>query len=273
MGIEQVSARPRAHDGTVRVKGGLCGSGRTRRGHHRFGIATAGGGHRQSRPVAEPAFDFFRIVLLAAAALLPLLNPPGIAPIFLSMTPRTSDQVRATLALRIARNSFVLLVTAMLVGSYVLALFGLSLPIVKIAGGLLVTATAWQLVHADHHPDSDLVTPAPAMSAEQVTSLAFFPLTFPLTTGPGSLSVALTLGAGLRRGDALDLEAVFAAIAGIALVAVAVYFSYRYASRLIRALGPTGTLVLLRLSAFALLAIGVQILCDGLGERFAAGST
>jgi multiple antibiotic resistance protein len=225
------------------------------------------------RAVPEPAIDFFRVLLLAAAALLPLLNPPGIAPIFLSMTPRASDQVRATLALRIARNSFVLLVTAMLVGSYVLIFFGLSLPVVKIAGGLLVIASAWQLVHADHRPDSDLVSPPGAMSAEQVTSLAFFPLTFPLTTGPGSLSVALTLGAGIRRRDALDLTSVLAAVAGIAVVATAVYFCYRYASRLMRVLGPTGTLVMLRLSAFALLAIGVQILCDGLGERFGAGST
>jgi multiple antibiotic resistance protein len=215
---------------------------------------------------------FVRVAMLALAALLPLINPPGVAPIFLSMTPGASEPVRTALARRIARNSFVLLVGAMLVGSYVLIFFGLSLAVVKIAGGLLVIATAWHLVRAEQSPDATIVAtsaaPPAAPSAEQIASHSFYPLTFPLTIGPGSISVAVTLGAGVRVRDVADVTGVLGAVAGIVLVSFAIYFCYRFASRILRVLGGTGTVVLLRLSAFILLAVGVQIFCDGLVERF-----
>ena len=211
---------------------------------------------------------FLSAVALALAALLPLINPPGVAPIFLSMTPGVSESVRADLAHRIARNSFVLLVAAMLVGSYVLIFFGLSLAVVKIAGGLLVIATAWHLIRAEESPDSTLVALPPAPTTAEIAGQSFYPLTFPLTIGPGSISVAVTLGAGVRVRDVADVWGVLGAVAGIVLVSCAVYLCYRFASRLLRVLGGTGTVVLLRLSAFILLSVGVQIFCDGLVERF-----
>jgi multiple antibiotic resistance protein len=211
---------------------------------------------------------FIRAVVLALAALLPLINPPGVAPIFLSMTPGASEPARTALAHRIARNSFVLLVAAMLVGSYVLIFFGLSLAVVKIAGGLLVVATAWRLIRAEERPDSDIVATSPVSTPEEIAGHSFYPLTFPLTIGPGSISVAVTLGAGVRVREVGDVWGVLGAVAGIVLVSFAVYFCYRFASRLLRVLGGTGTVVLLRLSAFILLSVGVQIFCDGLVERF-----
>ena len=217
--------------------------------------------------MAETISGFVGVVILALVALLPLINPPGVAPIFLSLTPEASDLVRTALAGQIARASFVLLVTAMLVGSYVLIFFGLSLAVVKIAGGLLVIATAWQLIGAEQTPHPTIVTGS-LPSAQQIASRSFYPLTFPLTIGPGSLSVAVTLGAGVRTDDAAHLVAVLGMVTGIALVASTVYFCYRFASRLLRVLGRTGSVVLVRLSAFILLAVGVQILCDGLVERF-----
>jgi multiple antibiotic resistance protein len=212
---------------------------------------------------------FVGVVVLALAALLPIINPPGLAPIFLSMTPGASDAARTTLAARIARNSFVLLIGATLVGSYVLMLLGLSLAVVKIAGGLLVISTAWRLTRAEQSPDSTIVATTPARSAEHIASDSFYPLTFPLTVGPGSISVAVTLGAGVRTHDVTDVTSTVGAVVGIVLVSVAVYYSYRFASRLLGVLGGTGTVVLLRISAFILLSVGVQILCDGLVERFA----
>jgi multiple antibiotic resistance protein len=208
-----------------------------------------------------------RIAMLAFAALLPLINPPGLAPIFLSMTPGASDPTRTTIARRIAQTSFVLLVGAMLVGSYVLIFFGLSLAVVKMAGGLLVIASAWHLISAEQTPDSTIAT-ASSMSAEHIATTSFYPLTFPLTIGPGAISVAVTLGAGIRDHDVPPLAAILGAMAGVVMVSAAIYLSFRFASRLIRVLGRTGTVVLLRLSAFILLSIGVQILCDGLIERF-----
>ena len=217
--------------------------------------------------MGDTAAVFLRVLILAAAALLPLINPPGSAPIFLAMTRGASDAVRAALARRIAGQSFVLLVAAMLVGSYVLLFFGLSLAVVKIAGGLLVIATAWHLIRADPSPDPALVG-ASALPLHGLETHAFYPLTFPVTIGPGSISVAVTLGAGLHTRDVSDVVSMLGAVTGVVLVSVSVYLSYRFASRLLRVLGGAGTAVLLRLSAFILLCIGVQILCTGVVERF-----
>jgi multiple antibiotic resistance protein len=217
----------------------------------------------------ESVTSFVGATVIAFGALVPLVNPPGLAPIFLSMTRGVSDVARTTIARRIARASFLLLLAAMLVGSYVLMLFGLSLAVVKIAGGLLVIATAWHLVSAEQSPDTAMASTSPVTPLDGTSSSTFYPLTFPLTVGPGSISVAVTLGVSIRNGDVAPLTAVLGCTIGIVLVSAAIYLSYRFAARLVRALGGTGTVIVMRLSAFILLAVGVQILCDGLVERFA----
>ena len=206
---------------------------------------------------------------LAIAALLPVVNPPGCAPVFLSLTPGASDATRTLLARRLAINGALLLVAAMLIGSYVLGFFGLSLSVVKIAGGLLVIATGWRLLNSEGASESASMAPKVAWAPDEMTRRSFYPLTFPLTVGPGSLSVALTLGAGTRGPDVSVVIGVAGAVTGIAVVGLAIYLCYRFAGSVMAMLGATGTAVLLRLSAFILLAVGVEILCNGLGERFA----
>jgi multiple antibiotic resistance protein len=210
---------------------------------------------------------FFSAVMLSLATLAPIINPPGAAPIFLSMTSGASEATRSRLASRVARNCCLLLLAAMAIGSYVLMFFGLSLATIRIAGGLLVIATAWRLLDAEHGAELKLLIAAEP-SLDPLAARSFYPLTFPVTVGPGSISVAMTIGAGVR----LDLAALpteaLGAVVGVVAVSGGVYFCYRFASRVLRVIGGTGTVVLLRLSAFILLAIGVQILCDGLAERF-----
>jgi multiple antibiotic resistance protein len=206
---------------------------------------------------------------LAVAALLPIVNPPGCAPVFLSMTPGASNATRTLLARRVAINGSLLLMASMLIGSHVLGFFGLSLSVVKIAGGLLVIATGWSLINSEGAPESAAMAPKVAWAADEITRRSFYPVTFPLTVGPGSLSVALTLGAGTRAPDVSVLSGVAGALLGIAVVGVAIYICYRFAARVMAILGATGTAVLLRMSAFILLAVGVEIFCNGLGERFA----
>ena len=106
------------------------------------------------------------------------------------------------------------------------------------------------------------------MSAAEMTTRSFYPLTFPITIGPGSLSVAIALGASIRSRDVSAVPELVGALAGIVLVSAAIYLCYRGAARVSRALGDTGNAVLTRLSAFILLSVGVQMLCDGVGERF-----
>ena len=148
-------------------------------------------------------------VLFTLAALLPIVNPLGSAPIFLSMTADLPAAARRRLAIVVARHAFLLLTAAMLIGSYVLKVFGVSLPIVRVAGGLLVTAAGWRLLNDDGRPAS---APGPVDAWEgEVSRRAFYPLTFPLTVGPGAISIAITLGARAQSREAFASGALRAA--------------------------------------------------------------
>jgi len=202
---------------------------------------------------------------LAVAALMPIVNPLGSAPIFLSMTADLPTQARRDLSRHVAWNSFVLLMAAMLVGSHVLRAFGISVPIVRVGGGLLVIASGWRLLNADERPSDGQPTVKDTWERE-VARRAFYPLTFPLTVGPGSISIAITLGAGISTFGTSGVSHLFSDIVGVSVVAVCIYFSYRFASRLIAFLGETGAAVFLRLSAFILLCVGVSIMWGGVAD-------
>jgi multiple antibiotic resistance protein len=201
--------------------------------------------------------------IVTIAALLPIVNPIGSAPIFLSMSADLPSYARRRLALLVGRNAFLLLAAAMLIGSHVLHFFGISLPIVRVAGGLLVTANGWRLLNAD---DSQTAQNPPATEAweRELARRAFFPLTFPLTVGPGSVSIAITLGARVPAHGTSTATDVITDMVAVGVVALTVYLSYRFASRLIAYLGETGTVVFLRLSAFILMCVGVSIIWSGI---------
>jgi multiple antibiotic resistance protein len=204
----------------------------------------------------------FESVLVTIAALLPIVNPLGGAPIFLAMSSDLPAAARTYLAKVVARNCFGLLMSAMLIGSYVLAFFDISLPVVRVAGGLVLLASGWRLLNTGDEPDRPHAPVSDAWERE-VGRRGFYPMTFPLTVGPGSISVAITLGASGASGSFAPGTFV-GNLAGIALVALAVYFSYRFAPRLVATLGDVGTNVFLRLSAFILLCVGISILWGGI---------
>lgn len=214
---------------------------------------------------------FGSIVMLAVGALLPIVDPLGGAPIYMAMTAGLTTSERARLAKSVAVNSFLLLVASTLIGAYVLDFFGLSVPAVQVAGGVVVCAIGWSLLNS---PNS---SPAPNRSEPQdaphddMSARAFYPMTMPLTVGPGSISVALTLGANPPPGFRPLLVTAVAHAVGILLVALGVYLCYRYADRVLAKLGPTGTSVVVRLSAFIVLCIGVQICWNGVHSLIVAG--
>src|SRR5215468_9923062 len=171
--------------------------------------------------------------LTVFVGLLPIVNPLGMAPIFLRLTAGSSAKTRARLAWLIALYGFALMVVSLFVGSHILAFFGLTVPAVQIAGGLVVMAAGWRLLQQGD--DTGSRERQSALGEEAMLRHAFFPLTMPLTVGPGTISVAITLG---NKGAA---------------------------ERVLRLLGESGTDIFLRLSAFVLLCLGVQILTNGLG--------
>ena len=221
--------------------------------------------------VLDAAARFVDSFLFVAVALFPIVNPLGMAPIFVSYTVGIDDRTCARLARRVAYNSFLLATVALLVGSHVLRFFGLSLPAVQIGGGLIVATTAWRLLHrGEDDPGRSPAVP----TAEAAMASAFYPLTMPLTVGPGSIAIMITIGSSAPHALAtrgFPLMQAAGGLAGVAAVCLAIYASYRYAEPLLNRLGHNGINVMLRLSAFLLLCLGVQILLNG--YRAVSGSS
>jgi len=197
-------------------------------------------------------------VLFVFAALFPIVNPLGGAPIYLAMTSHYEPAERDSLAWRVTVNAFILLLASVVTGTYVLEFFGLSVPVVQVGGGIVVSTLGWRLLQ-DQSPIDMPSDASPARSR----NLAFYPLTMPLTVGPGSISVAITIGANHPDSVRSFLINGPGILIGVTLVSASVYVAYRYADRLCRIIGETGMGVLLRLSAFILMCIGVQIVWNG----------
>ncbi len=173
--------------------------------------------------------SFLNTFLLVCAALLPVVNPVGSAPIFLALTEGDTAPQRNALSWKVALNSFILLFGSMFVGSYVLGFFGLGLPVVRIAGGLLLTGLGWRLLNADPSPDHTAAKAAP------VAPESFYPLTMPLTVGPGCMAIAITLGAQAAKLSGMEELMIFrgASTAGLFAIVLSIWLCYRFADRLV----------------------------------------
>lgn len=205
--------------------------------------------------------DILKNCLVILSALFPIVNPLGSSPIFLSLTPGYSRSERTLLSGKIALNSYWLLTGSMLIGGQILKFFGISIPVVQVGGGLVVMAAGWNLLQ-EETADPAREDAQKKITHHDIANRAFYPLTLPLTVGPGSISVALTLGA-TQTPQRSVMVSIAAAVLGPALVAMTIYLCYRSAERLERLLGQTAMNVIVRLSSFILLCIGVQIVWDG----------
>ena len=210
--------------------------------------------------------EFSTVLLLTFTSLFPVMNPIGCAPIFLSLTQQYPQPVRRVLAQKIAAYSFAILAVSLLFGTVILSFFGISLAVIQIAGGLLVAATGWKLLNQENAGPAG--QPSGAALGDALAQ-AFFPLTLPITVGPGCIGIAITIGANLRQGIGAGLmrgipRRFTAALLGMLLLCVLVMVCYTRAERMARRLGSSGTNILVRLSAFILFAVGVQIVWNGL---------
>jgi multiple antibiotic resistance protein len=201
--------------------------------------------------------------LLVLAAIFPIVNPPGSALVFLALTRGMRPEIRRTLARRVALNAFAVLVGSLLLGALILRLYGISIPVLRVAGGFIVAVAGWELLREGSRKNVDA---APDGAADPL-SQAFYPLTLPLTTGPGTIAVMITLGLSNMSHDPENaMIFLFASLLAIAVMAVTIFWSFAYADRIQRLLGPGGTDIAVRLSAFILFCLGVQILWSGASE-------
>jgi multiple antibiotic resistance protein len=201
--------------------------------------------------------------LLTFAALFPIVNPIEGAPLFYVLTRELPGERQRALARQVALNGLALLFGSMVLGPWLLVFFGIELPVVRIVGGLVITSLGWKLLSqatwSDHPSDQ---VPQDVMSRAG----AFYPLTMPLTVGPGSMSVAISIGSHkpLSAFSLTDFALYGAgAVSGLVAIGISIYVAYRFAGNLSRVLGTTGIEVLVRLSAFILMCIGIEFLWSG----------
>jgi multiple antibiotic resistance protein len=211
---------------------------------------------------------------LGFSALLPLINPLGSALIFLGLVGAAPIDIYRGLARRIAINTVIFFAVIQLIGSYLLGFFGISLPIVQVSGGIVIAMIAWALLNQPDSTPSPEKTEAaaPAVTPAEIDSLqqkAFYPFTFPITAGPGCIVVMLTLSVHTEQTTLEDkVLAHLGLFIAVIVLSALIYFCYAYAPKIARTISPATAHGILRVVAFILLCIGVQIAWNGLSGLF-----
>jgi multiple antibiotic resistance protein len=213
------------------------------------------------------AFNFIHLIFVGFVALFPPVNPIGTALIVDPLLRGLDNKARKGAASRIAFYCFVICGSTMLIGSWLFKLFGISLPVVQVAGGILICKMGWQFLSSDSGVKESQSSTAPDRASGDIEGILFYPLAFPMTTGAGTISVILTLSAHAHtNGEAwpnyfLNLGALFAAIAAMCIL---IYLSYAFTPALLRKVGPRGEQIVNRLSAFLVFCVGIQIAVGGI---------
>jgi len=209
--------------------------------------------------------EFARFFGLAFSAFLPLINPLGSALMFVGFVGPAPSDVYRSLARKIAISTTLFLVTIEVVGTALLNFFGISLPIVQVAGGLALAAMGWTLLNQPQAQAKEGVTDADEHTLRSLHQKAFYPFTFPMTAGPGSLVVMVTLSAQASvRGVVADFAAHAGIIAAVIVLSASVFFCYGYAPAITARIKPETAHGVMRIIAFVLLCIGVQIMWNGI---------
>jgi multiple antibiotic resistance protein len=205
--------------------------------------------------------------VLAFSALLPVVNPLGSALILLGIVGNAPGSVYRNLARKIAIRTVLLFVAVELVGAALLNFFGISLPVVQVAGGLVLAAMGWRLLDQQDAGTERGQASAAATNLESLRERVFYPLTFPVTVGPACIVVMLTLSAhaSARRVEE-DVMGHLGILVAVGVLSVVVFYSYAYAPKITERVSPQTAQGILRLVAFLLLCIGVQIASNGAQE-------
>ncbi|MDP1575101.1 MAG: MarC family protein [Coxiellaceae bacterium] len=204
---------------------------------------------------------FTNAFLYAFIAVFPIINPIAMASVFYNMTQHGTPAQREKLARQVAIYGTILLLATLIVGPFILKFFGLQAADIRVAGGLVVFSIAWKMLAnpgaLEKKPDADL------SSGNDIMSLAFFPLTMPLTAGAGSIAIVIALATQAKDTIHKWHEYLSIALAIIAIFVI-VYFCYRYSDAIFKMLGKTGEKAVSSLSAFILLAISVSVIWSGI---------
>lgn len=198
--------------------------------------------------------NFFSALGISFAALFPLVNPVGAIPVFCSLTSHSTNFERRKTALKTAISVALILLLFYFVGEFLLEFFGISLGVLKIAGGLIVAHAAWEMVTSKSR-----ISDEESNEIKTKEDISFTPMALPLLSGPGAIGVAIGMSI-----EGYKIEYTLGTSAGILLMAVVVYVALLLSSPLFKVLGKTGVGVLNKIMGFFILAIAVQLIVNGI---------
>ena len=204
-----------------------------------------------------------QLVFVGFLALFPAVNPVGSAFIVDPLLTGLNHTQRRAATKKIAFYCLIICTVSIIAGSYILKLFGISIPIVQLCGGIMICRMGWQLLTSEDGIQKG--NKETARPSGEVENILFYPISFPMTTGAGTISVLLTLSAHGEDTDMskhlVKLGALFIAII---LICILIYICYVNTPRLIKRLGPRGEQIVNKLSAFLVFCIGMQIASTGI---------
>lgn len=203
--------------------------------------------------------EFFTALSLSVAAMFPIINPIGHAPLFYAMTRDDSPGFRHRMALKTSAYTFLILLVSLLAGEYILRFFGVSLDDLRIAGGIMIARAAWGMLNNDSR-----VTVDEHSAAQDKEDISLTPMATPILSGPGAISLAIGL---ISYGRSPVAYAGY--VSGFLCIGILTLVSMRYADQLVRIISPNGVGALNRILGFFILAIGVNLIVDGLKNTFA----
>ncbi len=209
--------------------------------------------------------QFSDFLLGSLAALIPVADPIGLVPIFLSLTVGVPLKLRKRFAQRTAIYAIAVLIFFLLIGGSILRYFGISLEVIKIAGGIVVFQAGWQTLNSK--PKLKPTNPQEATTEKHYEDISFIPMTIPMSAGPGS--IAVTLGLSAEVGRSFDRQTginLLAVCLAVVILGGLIYLSLRFSNLLLIALGETGIKALSSLLGLFILAVGVQLILNGLGD-------
>ena len=204
-------------------------------------------------------------ILLTISALFPIMNPFSTAPLFVSLTSSFDPQKRTRQALMGCIYAFCILAVFLLAGAVIIDFFGISVPGIRVAGGLIISTIGFRMLF----PDAQATARAAVQTQDQDLDFSFTPIAMPSLAGPGSISVVLSGAAHIKSGHPEDWVVIYAAvIVGRALTLVIAFFVLRAASSMVRFLGRGGIDAMTRIFGFLLICIGMQFLLTGINDFF-----
>ncbi|MCZ2222389.1 MAG: MarC family protein [Chitinophagales bacterium] len=214
---------------------------------------------------------FLHMLFISVIALFPVINPIGSALIVNPYLSKLSNNERKLAVRKITLYAFSICVVALFAGHFILELFGISIPVIQLAGGIIICKMGWESLSEKNNSEADdkNIDELKDNSFDNLSNKLFYPLTFPITTGAGTISVLFTLSAHSTNVHWTEyLINTTAVLVSISFLCFLVYFFYRNTDKIVKKLGTNGQTIANRFIAFLIFCVGLQIAVTGIKALF-----